>query len=236
MTNELYVLCISAALIGVLHTLLGADHYLPFIVMSRARKWSIPQTAWITVLCGVGHVLSSVVLGLVGVAVGVSITKLEFIEGLRGGIAAWLLIGFGSAYFLWGLRKAVKSIPHSHIHNHRDGERHDHDHQHEQEHSHVHPKAGRTLTPWILFVIFVFGPCEALIPLLMYPAARLGFSGMILVTAIFGIVTIATMTFLVLIGVWGFNLVRFKQLERYMHAISGAMIALSGLAIQALGL
>ncbi len=236
MTNELSILCISATLMGFLHTLLGADHYLPFIVMSRARKWSILRTAWITVACGVGHVLSSVVLGLLGVAVGVSIMKLESIDSIRGSIAAWLLIGFGTAYLLWGLRKAIKSVPHTHSHDHSDGIEHEHGHQHEKEHSHVHSEAKRTLTPWILFTIFVFGPCEVLIPLLMYPAAELGFSGMILVVAIFGIVTVVTMTSLVLIGVWGFRLVRFKPLERYMHAISGATIALSGLAIQVLGL
>ena len=111
MPNELSILCISAALIGLLHTLLGADHYVPFIVMSRARKWSFLRTAWITMLCGVGHVLSSVVLGLVGVAVGASIMKLESIEGLRDGIAAWLLIGFGSAFFLGPQESGEKRTP-----------------------------------------------------------------------------------------------------------------------------
>jgi len=28
---------------------------------------------------------------------------------------------------------------------------------------------------WALFLIFVFGPCEPLIPLIMYPAAKLNF-------------------------------------------------------------
>ncbi len=65
MTTEIAILCGTAASIGLLHTLLGPDHYLPFIVMSRARRWTMTRTALITLACGIGHVLSSVLLGLV---------------------------------------------------------------------------------------------------------------------------------------------------------------------------
>ncbi len=37
MSHEIVVLGIAAASIGFFHTLLGPDHYLPFIVMARAR-------------------------------------------------------------------------------------------------------------------------------------------------------------------------------------------------------
>ena len=58
-----------AATIGPGHTLMGPDHYVPFIVMSRARKWWMLKTVWITILCGLGHVGSSIVLGLAGAAI-----------------------------------------------------------------------------------------------------------------------------------------------------------------------
>ena len=41
--KELTVLLISAASIGFFHTLFGPDHYLPFIVMGKARKWSVKK-------------------------------------------------------------------------------------------------------------------------------------------------------------------------------------------------
>ena len=56
MSTEFNILVISAASIGFLHTLLGPDHYLPFIVMGRARRWSLWKTGWITVACGIGHI------------------------------------------------------------------------------------------------------------------------------------------------------------------------------------
>ena len=125
---ETAILSVTAASIGFLHTLFGPDHYLPFIVMSRAGRWTMKKTALITLLCGVGHVLSSVLLGLVGVAIGTAVTKLEVIEGARGNIAAWLLIGFGFAYFVWGLHRAIKGKTHSHVHVHGEGDDHDHEH------------------------------------------------------------------------------------------------------------
>ncbi len=76
MDNSIAILSVTAVSIGFIHTILGPDHYLPFIVLSRARKWSVSKTMLITFFCGIGHVLSSVVLGLVGIAVGISVTGL----------------------------------------------------------------------------------------------------------------------------------------------------------------
>jgi hypothetical protein len=73
---------------------------------------------------------------------------------------------------VWGLRRAWRSRPHAHGHAHGADDRHEHRHTHDDEHAHVHEaERTRSLTPWVLFTIFVFGPCEPLIPILMYPAA-----------------------------------------------------------------
>ena len=237
MSQELLILTMTAAAIGFSHTLLGPDHYLPFIVMARARKWSPIKTTWITTLCGIGHVLSSVVLGVIGIAFGIAVTQLEAVESFRGGLAAWALIAFGLVYFAWGLRRALKNWPHTHRHVHEDKPVHTHKHAHDTEHTHVHDEAGTTnLTPWILFTVFLFGPCEPLIPILMYPAAESSLFGLALVTGVFGAVTILTMLTVVLISSLGVNLLPLKRLERYTHALAGATICLSGMAIQFLGL
>ena len=235
--SQILVIAGTAATLGLVHTILGPDHYLPFIVMSRARKWSLKKTLFISFLCGLGHVLSSVVLGLVGIALGLAVLRLDSIESFRGGAAAWLLIGFGFAYFIWGLRRAIKNKPHQHLHIHSDGEKHEHLHAHEGEHSHLHDqKKKANITPWILFTIFVFGPCEPLIPLIMYPAAKHNIGGVILVASVFGLTTIITMLTIIAISSWGVSFVRLGRLERYVHALAGAMIFISGLSVQFLGL
>jgi len=63
--------------------------------MSKTGKWSKFKTIWITVLSGMGHVLSSVLLGAIGIGFGVALHELEAIESSRGEIAAWLMIVFG---------------------------------------------------------------------------------------------------------------------------------------------
>ena len=228
-------LLITAVSIGLVHTLAGPDHYIPFIALARSGHWSLRKTALVTFLCGLGHILSSVLLGLIGVALGVAVTRIEGVEAVRGGIAAWAMIAFGLVYFAWGLRRAIRNRPHQHPHLH-DGALHTHEHTHRQEHLHVHESgAGRT-TPWVLFIIFLFGPCEPLIPLLMYPAAKGNPAGAAVVAGVFGVTTIATMLGVVLLATLGVGLLPTARLERYTHALAGAAILLCGLAIQFLGL
>jgi sulfite exporter TauE/SafE len=236
MTAELSALIITAGSIGFLHTILGPDHYLPFIMMAWARKWSTVKTTLITFFCGVGHIASSVALGLIGVALGLAVKKLEFVESFRGNIAAWLLIAFGLAYLVWGLRQAYRKRPHVHSHIHISEDAHTHTHSHNEEHIHIHDKSPVSITPWVLFVVFVFGPCEPLIPLLMYPAAKNGWFEMTVVTCVFGTVTIGTMLVTVFLSLAGVNFLPLAGVQRFAHTIAGATILLCGLAIVFLGL
>ena len=237
MSEEWTILMITAASIGFLHTLLGPDHYIPFIMMAKVRKWSLSRTCLITVLCGVGHVGSSVLLGIIGIALGIAVTKLEIVETFRGNLAAWALIAFGFVYFVWGLRRARRLKPHEHPHIHPDGASHVHVHNHMSDHLHIHDaEDSSNITPWILFVIFVLGPCEPLIPILMYPAAKESVTGLIAVTAVFGSVTILTMLGIVVASSWGLHLISMKPLERYSHALAGGAVFLCGLSIEYLGL
>jgi sulfite exporter TauE/SafE len=205
--------------------------------MARSRKWSLVKTIFITTLCGAGHVLSSIILGIIGIVLGISINKLGAIESFRGGIAAWLIIAFGIGYFVWGLFRARRNRPHVHWHAHEDMSSQIHKHTHSKDHLHVHKgESAKNLTPWILFTIFVFGPCEPLIPLLMYPAAKSSIFGLVLVTIVFSVVTIMTMLSIVIFLSLGANLLPIGRLERYTHALAGATICICGITIKFLGL
>jgi len=190
----------------------------------------------ITFLCGIGHVLSSVVLGFVGIALGIAVFKLEVVESFRGELAAWLLIAFGFAYFIWGLHRVIRHRTHEHFHVHESGEPHLHPHKHLGDHSHPHSSELGSLTPWVLFTIFIFGPCEPLIPLVMYPAAKNNMMSVVMVVSIFGLTTIGTMLSIVLASFYGLSRLPLRQLEKYSHALAGFAILLSGGAIKFLGL
>ncbi len=237
MNPEITLLSLTAASIAFAHTLLGPDHYLPFVAMARSRGWTLAKTMRITLACGAGHLAGSVLLGLAGILLGIQLSSLQWLEGIRGSLAAWLLIGFGLAYMAWGLRRAWRNRPHTHWHAHDDS-LHSHSHTHHADHAHLHQEsaAGRSLGPWLIFLIFVLGPCEPLIPLLMYPAARESVTGVVMVTGVFGLVTIATMLLTVYLAVLGLGKVRLQPLERYSHAIAGGAILACGLGVVLLGL
>ncbi|MCP4599675.1 MAG: hypothetical protein GY847_03895 [Proteobacteria bacterium] len=215
MSGSFDSLMVAAIAIGFIHTAAGPDHYLPFIVIAKARGWSLSKTALITVLCGVGHVASSIILGVIGIVAGMAVGSLEVFESYRGNLAAWALIAFGLIYMVWGIRRAINKKPHTHLN---------------------HQNVGKDLTPWLLFTIFIFGPCEPLIPLLMYPASQNNLTRVGIVAATFGLVTIGTMLGIVLACTFGLRPVRLGHLEPYKHSLAGGTILASGLAIRFLGL
>lgn len=230
MSVEIPILCLTAASIGVIHTLLGPDHYLPFVAMSRAGGWTARKTLGVTVACGLGHVAGSVGIGIVGLAIGVAVMRLETLESFRGDVAAWLLIGFGLAYLTWGVMRGVRSVPHQHVHVHG----------HDGGHSHVHAAAddGASVAavsvwaPWLAFLVFVFGPCEPLIPLLMYPAAKANAGAVAAVVAAFTVATVGTMSLAVLAMRYGLSLVHVPPVGRFSHALAGLAILMCGVLVK----
>ncbi len=234
MLSDHVLLLLTAMGIAFLHTVLGPDHYLPFVGMARAFKWSRIRLLTITLVCGLGHVLSSVVLGVLGIVFGWGLSHLTAFESARGQLAAYGLIAFGLIYFAWGVRRALRHRPHEHLHVHADGDVHVHSHHHEGAHLHIHGFRNRVVkspTLWMLFSVFLLGPCEPLIPLLMYPAIEKSWATVAMVSVAFGVTTLATMSVLTVFGTEGIQRLNLGRFERYTHAAAGATVALCGLAI-----
>lgn len=228
-----FSLLAAAGGVALAHTLLGPDHYLPFIMIARARRWSRARAVAVTAICGIGHVVSSLALGALGLLAGVAVGSLERIEQGRGSLASWALVAFGLAYAAWGARRAVRRArglePHEHdghVHLHSRGDRpHRHDHSWRGD-------AGF----WALLTVFVLGPCEPLIPLFVLPASRGRWDWALGAAVVFGVVTVATMVAATAAGLAGLKPLRSKGLERWRHVIAGGMIAASGGAILLFGL
>ena len=102
-------------------------------------------------------------------------------------------------------------------------------------HHHAAGDAGSKTTFWALFVVFVLGPCEPLIPLFVLPASR-GAWGLAVGTAVvFAVVTIATMIGIVAAMLAGVQRLPLGRLERWSHALAGSVVAASGAAILLFG-
>jgi len=225
MHNELQLLITAAITIACLHTVMGPDHYLPFIALSKARGWSFPKTLLWVIICGCGHVWSSVLLGLGGAAIGWSLNKVKWLENVRGGIAGWALLLFGLIYGIWGLYRAYKNKPHKHFDTYEDGSIYVYEHKHGNI---VQPSERHKVTPWVMFIIFLLGPCEPMIPLLFYPAAKSSWHGMLILIIVYTFFTLLTMVTMVVLGYFGLAFLKTEKLERYMHALGGLTLFVCG--------
>lgn len=205
----------AAATVGALHTL-APDHWVPFAALARAQRWSAAKTARVTFLCGFGHVTVSALLGLLGLSFGRAIFQRA---GARmEAVAGFLLVGFGLAYGVWGMRRAAGRRVHGHPHAHYD---------------HVHD-ASKT-TAWSLFLLFSADPCVAVIPLL-FAAAPLGTASTVGLVLFYEAATIGTMIVLVLPARAGFQRLRFPWLDHWGDAAAGGLIAATGLVVMAIGI
>ena len=209
--TTLIALITAAILDGLIHTIAGPDHYLPFVALSKSRNYGWFKTFLWTTLCGLGHVGSALLLaaGFLFISDLLSETQFEWLETWRGDLAAYALIGMGAAVILHALHRRWK-------------------HRAETEHAHNHNNG--KLSYWVVFIIFVLGPCEALLPLLT-ASAVLGPASVILVTLVFTVTTLLTMLAAVFICRYGLNQFRLPWMEKYAAELAGATVMLCGFAI-----
>lgn len=203
--------------LGAFHAFIGPDHYLPFVAMAKTKEWSTSRTVWVVSICGLGHVLSSILLGIGFIAIGLALEKFEFWEGRRGDLAAWSLFIAGAIYTIWAIISLIRKKGHGHKHFDTAGTN------------------KKSITFWVLFTVFVFGPCEPLAALL-YTAAEVNTSSVVLISALFLISTVVVMIAMTLLLLHGFKYLQSHKLEKFRHIIAGVTIALCGAGILFLGL
>jgi nickel/cobalt exporter len=222
-----------AASVAVIHTAIGIDHAVPFVVLSRVQNWSLKRTLIITALCGVGHILSAVVIGFAAVGLGLAVEQLGPLEAVRGKLGLGILVAFGLGYAALGAVRLIRRTHgHRHVHVHEDGTVHEHDHAEQKK---------KIVSTWTLFVVLVFGPCEALVPLLLAPGVTRDYGLLLSVIGVFGGLTVLTMLVLVTLGVLGTRMVSLEKiggpkLAASSDVLAGLAIAATGVAVGALGL
>ncbi|MGH7013909.1 MAG: hypothetical protein ACREEL_07100 [Stellaceae bacterium] len=123
------LLMIAVVVVGVLHTAVP-DHWVPISLLARQHGWSRAETARAAARAGAGHVLSTLLIGVVVWLVGVA-TAQRF-GGVINTLSSLALIGFGG----WCVVSALNELRSEHEHHH--GHDHDHEHGHGQGHRHDH--------------------------------------------------------------------------------------------------
>jgi len=206
-------LLVSTATIAIVHAIAGPDHYLPFIAIGAARRWSHLRAFFITLIAGIAHVLSSVVIGAIGIGAGITLESLEFFEGSRGNIAGWLLILAGVLYSLWSLRRHT----HDHLKIDFDDEK----------------SRRRSVLIWTLVAVFILGPCEPLVPL-MFVAVQISWWAVIVASGLFMMLTLVVMEVFVLTGLSGLKLMPGHLTHRVGNIMASLVIIALGATLMLL--
>jgi ABC-type nickel/cobalt efflux system permease component RcnA len=228
---------IAAAGVGFGHAILP-DHWAPLAVLGRTRRYPLRTVARMSVLAGTAHVLVSIALGAVIIAIGLQFRST--VERAQNAIVGSLLIATGVAF----LALELTGRGHPHPHEHLRGRDHEHppehsrgrDHEHPPEHSrgrdHQHPhEHGIDRRRSLLAVMVPFGaaasPDLTILPVFLAASAA-GAGAAIGALIAFATATIATITLLTVFAAAGGYQVRAPWLDRWGNAFTAAVLVLIG--------
>lgn len=231
-------------------------HWLPFVLASRAQRWSRTKTLVIRAVAGGGHVLFTTLLGILIVWLGIAVDE------RLGHVFPWIA---GGALILIGLYYVVRQwMGNGHAHTHVFGGHasklhHDHadhgiDHFHPHVHSHEPADHGQGIeitlgdemrhlrameqpkptSDWVaigsLLALLTFSPCEGFLPVYL-SGIRYGWIGFALLSAILAGATLAGMMLFTWLTLIGLEKLKLQLLERYESAILGGALCLLGILV-----
>ena len=208
-------------------------HWLPFVLASRAQRWSHAKTLGITALAGSGHVVVTALLGLLIAWFGIALTeRLERYEEWFPRIAGAALLLLGLFY----LYRQLTGKGHAHHHLFCG---HTHTHAGELEHEHDHaapPVSERAPAPsdriaiTSLLTLLTFSPCEAFLPIYA-SGVRYGWTGFALLTGILSVGTVLGMVMFTWLTLAGVQKIKLTLLEKYESGLIGALLCAVGVLI-----
>jgi nickel/cobalt transporter (NicO) family protein len=202
----MYQIFIGSLILSTIHALIP-NHWLPLIAIGKTEKWSLSRILWATVITGVSHTLSTIMIGIVVGLIGYKLSaSYDFISG---SVAPAILIALGLIYLVIDFR-------HSHHHHH---------HAHAGNIS-VDGKTGRAA--WIailtsLSIAMFLTPCIE-IEAYYFQASTIGWTGIFIVSAVYLVITIFVMLCLVYLGIIGISTFRSTFLEHHEKLITGLVL------------
>jgi ABC-type nickel/cobalt efflux system permease component RcnA len=206
------------------------DHWAPIALIARQQGWTRLQTVRAAMIAGTGHVLSTLAIAAVVWIAGVAFA--QRFGGWVNTLASLGLVLFGGWIAISALRD-MRPGGHDHGPGHSHNHGHDHEHGHSYDHGgHEHggkPAAGKRTA---LLLILGSSPMVEGIPA-FFAASRYGPPLVIVMSLVFAASTIATYVILCVASVAGLERVSLGPIERYGEVLSGAFIAIIGVAFWA---
>jgi threonine/homoserine/homoserine lactone efflux protein len=215
----------ASAGVGFGHAILP-DHWVPLAVVGRARRYPLSKVARLSGLAGVAHVLISIVLGGVIIAVGLQFRST--VQNVQDTIIGCLLIATGVGFV------ALELVGRGHGHGHsHEGHAHGHG-----GHSHGTGEDGHEDAPHdrggirgLAAIMVPFGaaasPDLTILPVFL-AATTAGVATAIGSLVIFAFVTIGTIVGLTLAAARGGYQIRGQWLDRWGNDLTAVVLVVIG--------
>lgn len=199
-------LLLGSLLLSVIHAAIP-NHWLPVVAIGKAEEWTQRETLIVTAITGFAHTLSTVIVGIAIGIIGISLSRHYAVFTEK--IAPSLLIIIGVIYLLTGLRN------HSHKH-----------------HDHLNSGQSRSRTKAAIIVSLAFSmflsPCLE-IEAYYFQASAAGWTGILLVSAVYVIITVSGMMLLVYLAGKGVRSVRSQFIDHHEKLLSGVVLIVLGI-------
>jgi nickel/cobalt transporter (NicO) family protein len=204
----MYQIFIGSLVLSTIHALIP-NHWLPLIAVGKTEKWTRSQTLWATVITGVAHTLSTIIIGIIVGLLGYKLSaKYSLISET---IAPAILVGLGIIYVALDFR--------SHHHHHD-----------------MKPMVNdqdKSKSRWVailtsLSVAMFLTPCIE-IEAYYFQAGTIGWIGIFIVSAVYLMTTLLVMLFLVSLGMKGVSTFKSDFLEHHEKGIIGLVLVVLGL-------
>lgn len=184
-------------------------HWLPFVLVGRGQRWSLPQVLGAVAAAGLAHIASTAVVGGLIVAVGLAMD--QWIAGLLPWASAGLLFLFGAFY----LGRAVLRAPIMAGGPSR---------------ALSEPTVSHAAAFWGLVVMMALSPGEVLLPIYLSQATE-GPLVLAALTLVFAAGTVVGMTLFTLLARAGWSVLRLERWARYEGVVLGLALILIGLLV-----
>ena len=227
MTGTAPALLAAAAGVGFGHAILP-DHWVPLAVLGRTRRYPLSRIARLSGLAGVAHVLVSIILGAVIIAVGLQFRST--IQSEQDTIIGAILIATGIGFALLELT----GHGHHHDHDHDRDDDHEAHHHNSDQHRALAAETRQRRVHGLAAVMVPFGaaasPDLTILPVFL-AATTAGLATAIGALVIFAAVTITTIVVLTLAAARGGYQIHGEWLERWGNLLTALVLVLIGLLV-----
>jgi putative Mn2+ efflux pump MntP len=200
----MWTLFLGSVLLSLVHAAIP-NHWLPVVAVGKAENWTQRETLLVAGISGFAHTLSTVLVGITIGIIGIGLSSSYTIISEK--VAPALLIVLGLVYLIIDRRR-------------------NHTHTHGIEAGKIKNRSKWAIIASLAIAMFL-SPCLE-IEAYYFQAASAGWSGILLLSVVYVVITVTGMLLLVFLANKGVRAIQSHYLDHHEKLISGIVLILLG--------